>query len=109
MHTFKLTRPFALVLAIVCLAIAVPTSDVHAVGNVPDSAVVKDRIVTHSRAATSPTDKTGGLTQKPDSECDLICRSDSDCCFGFHCDISDPDISPKVSAPLLIAENGKTY
>ena len=65
MHAFKLTRPFALVLAIVCLAIAAPTSDVHAdpgsdavvheVGNVPDNAVIKDTIVTHWRAATSPT------------------------------------------------------
>ena len=71
MHTFKLTCPFALVLAIVPLAIAAPTSAVHtdpgsdavvhAVGNVlPDSAVIEDTIVTHSL----PTDKIGGSTLK---------------------------------------------
>ena len=109
MHAFKLTRPFALILAIVCLAIAAPTSDVHAVGNVPDSAVIKDRVVTHSRAATSPTDKTGGLTQKPDSKCNITCRLDSDCCLGLHC-VFDSIVDPEeVSAPLSIAENGKTY
>ena len=97
MHAFKLTRPFALVLAIVCLAIAAPTSDVHAdpgsdavihaAGNVPDSAVIEDRIATNLPAATSTTDETGGYTLKPDLGCDIvgeICRSDSDCCSG-HC------------------------
>ncbi|EDR03130.1 uncharacterized protein LACBIDRAFT_331789 [Laccaria bicolor S238N-H82] len=77
MHAFSFTRPFALVLALICLAIAAPTSDVHAdpvsaavvhaVGNVPDSAVIKDAIATHLPAATSSTDKTGGSTLKPDS------------------------------------------
>ena len=120
MHAFKLTRPFALVLAIVCLAIAVPTSEVHAdpgsdavvhaAGNFPDSAVIEDRIATNLPAATSTTDETGGSTLKPDPPCSLKnagCNSDSDCCSGFHCDNVDPKVG--VSAPLLIAENGKTY
>ena len=117
MHAFKLTRPFALILAIVCLAIAVPTSDVHAdpgsdaivhaAGNVPDSAVIEDRIATHLPAATSTTDETGGSTLKPDSECyplGAICHSDSACCSG-HC-LRDGDATD-VSASLCIAENGK--
>ncbi|EDR03131.1 uncharacterized protein LACBIDRAFT_295327 [Laccaria bicolor S238N-H82] len=91
MHAFNFTRPFALVLAIVCLAIAAPTSDVHAAGNVPDSAVIKDTIATHLPAATSPTDETGGSTLKPDSsECFIAltpCAADKDCCSGL-CKIS---------------------
>jgi len=119
MHAFKFTRPFALILAIVCVAIAAPTSDgyadsgsgavVHAVGDVPDSVVVKDAIATHLPAATSTTDEKGGSTLKPDSsQCGSkgeVCFSDGDCCSG-HCDILDPRIE-LVSTPLLIAENGK--
>ena len=110
MHAFKLTRPFALVLAIVCLAIAVPTSDVHAdpgsdavahaAGNFPDSAVIEDRIATHLPAATSTTDETGGSTLKRDLECYVlgeICHSNSECCSG-HC-LIDGDAS-SVSASL---------
>ncbi|EDR01368.1 ectomycorrhiza-regulated small secreted protein [Laccaria bicolor S238N-H82] len=102
MHSFKFTtRPFALVLAIVCLAIATPTPDVHAdpghgsgavvhaVGNAPDGAVIKYTITTHLPEATSPTDKTlGGSTLEPDSsECfalGTLCSFDSNCCSG-HC------------------------
>ncbi|EDR01850.1 uncharacterized protein LACBIDRAFT_295528 [Laccaria bicolor S238N-H82] len=108
MHSFKFTRPFALVLAIVCLAIATPTPDVHAdpghgsgavvhaVGNAPDSAVIKDTITTHLPAATSPTDKTlGGSTLEPDSsECFGLgspCSFNSNCCSGY-CLIIPPTI-----------------
>lgn len=97
MHTFNFTRPFALVLrvlAIACLAIAAPTSDVHAdpgsaaavhaVGNVPDTALIKDTIATHFPSATSTIDETGGSTLKQDSLNCLMdgsyCMSNSDCC-----------------------------
>ena len=120
MHAFKITRPFALVLAIVCLAIAAPTSDVHAdpgsdavvhaAGNVPDSAVIKDTIATHLTAATSPTDKTGGSTLKPESsECfssGNYCGKNSECC-STAC-IGRTVFGPvSVSLSLLTAENGK--
>ena len=87
-------------LAIVCLAIAMPTSDVdadpgssavvHAEVNIPDNGVIRDRIATHLPAATSTTDKTGGSTLKPDSsaQCNTTleyCRSNSDCCEKLEC------------------------
>ena len=123
MHAFKLTRPFALILAIVCLAIAAPNSGVHAdpgsdavvhaAGNFPDSAVIEDRIATHLPAATSTTDETGDSTLKPDLECSPIggpCLSDSDCCpesdVEVHC-VIDERFGPLVSSPLSVAENGK--
>ena len=99
MHAFKNTRPFALMLPIICLAIAAPTSDIHADScsdavvhaevNVPDSAVIRDRIATYLAAATSTTDKTGGSTLKPDPPADCnttfeYCTSNSDCC-GEQC------------------------
>ncbi|EDR05170.1 uncharacterized protein LACBIDRAFT_329967 [Laccaria bicolor S238N-H82] len=96
MHAFNFTCPSALVLAIICLATAVPTSEdihadpgsgavIHTVGNVPESAVIKDTIATtHLTAAILPTDETGGSTLKPDSaQCvtkGKICSKDSDCC-----------------------------
>ena len=92
MHAFKPTRPFALILAIACLAIAAPTSDVdagpgsdavvHAVGTVPDSAVIKDTIATYLTAATSPTDKTGGSMLK--REASLQCPDKGAYCTNNH-------------------------
>ena len=93
MHAFKLTRLFALILAIVHLTIAAPTSDIHADSgsdavvhaevNLLNSAVIRDRIATHLAAATSTTDKTGGSTLKPDppADCNTTledCMSNSD-------------------------------
>ena len=112
MHAFKLTRPFALILGIACLAIAAPTSDVdagsgsdavvHAVGNVPDSAVIKDTIATHLTAATSPTDKTGGSTLKPDSPVICLprgspCSESGQCCSKF---CGGGSVFRAVSVPL---------
>ena len=100
MHAFKFTRPFALIIAFACLAIAVPTSDV------PNSAVIKDAIATHLPVATSTTDKTGGLTLKQDSsDCGRqgsYCESSFECCSGV-CGIEFP---LQVSAPPLICWKG---
>ena len=118
MHTFKFPRPFAVV-----LAIAAPTSDVHAdpgsdavvhaAGNVPKSPVIENTIATHLTAATSPTDKTGGSTLKLDasSQCSpqgQPCFTNDDCCRGLSCYVS-LGLGSGVSVPLspLIAENGK--
>ena len=114
MHAFKFTCPFALILATAYLAIAAPTSDVHAnagsgavvhaVGNVPDSAAMKDHIATHSPAGTSTTDKSGSLTLKVEasSQCSLIgsaCWTNSNCC-SRRCRIFNTRSGPVVSAPL---------
>ena len=114
MHTFKFISPFALILAVVCLAIATPTSDVHAdpgsgavihaVGNVPDSAVIKDVVATHLPAATLTTDETG-VSTKPCVPRGGPCSADQNNCCSEQCAIFDG----LVSAPLLISENGEAW